>query len=522
MTTSTKSLAIRGVFFNYLGRGCSIFITFFLTPFLITKLGDERYGLWSIVMALTGYYALADLGMRASGTKHIAASHARNNPEKVNQIVVTALVMYAAIAAVLLVVIGIVAWLFPTVFDIPGERTGAMQLVVLLTGLNFAVSLVGQPFGSVLAALARFDISNMIGAASQILAAVCMVLVLTADHGLVGMAVVTLCVGVCTQLSLMLCILRLLPSLSLSTIHFSRSELRELFSFSVGIVTINGLRRITQFTSPIIIGVMIGPASVAIYSIAESIIGKSSGLTKGLSTVVMPITSRLDASGNRIAILQMSIQVNRLMQSASLFMMVVFTVMGERLIDLWIEPGYGHRVYPVLMLLGAANVVTMISGGLPSTLIGMNQLRSLRIVYAVDAVLSLSFGIAFAYMYGIVGMAAAFLLARLVTHAVLLPLVAARQFERPIIEMVLRSNLPAIASAVPAGLLCIALEYNLPATSLWVLVGQVGCVGLVAALSAFFVCVPHSERSGLLVRLKLTRSRVAPLPDAKPEPSTVA
>src|SRR5436190_17042547 len=40
----------------------SVLITFFVSPIVVAALGDERYGVWAIVMSMTGYLGIADLG----------------------------------------------------------------------------------------------------------------------------------------------------------------------------------------------------------------------------------------------------------------------------------------------------------------------------------------------------------------------------------------------------------------------------------------------------------------------------
>ena len=162
MKNSIKNLAIRSVLSNYLGRACSIGIMFFLTPFLVSTLGDQRYRIWAMMMSLTGYYAVADLGIRSSGTKHIAAAHAHGDHRKINEIIVTALGIYSVMAVVVLGVVAIVAWLFPFALKGAEESLNIIRLVLLLTGLSFAISLLGQPFESVLAAYARLDVANII------------------------------------------------------------------------------------------------------------------------------------------------------------------------------------------------------------------------------------------------------------------------------------------------------------------------------------------------------------------------
>ena len=51
---------IRNIVSNWVGFSVQVAVAFFLTPFILHSLGDTRYGIWSLVIGLTGYYGLLD------------------------------------------------------------------------------------------------------------------------------------------------------------------------------------------------------------------------------------------------------------------------------------------------------------------------------------------------------------------------------------------------------------------------------------------------------------------------------
>ncbi|MFH1920435.1 MAG: hypothetical protein ABIP48_11185, partial [Planctomycetota bacterium] len=96
--TSTKTLAIRSVAFNWLGRGCSFIITFIVTPIILHGLGNEAYGIWAIVMSAAAYYAIADLGLQSACVKYIAQFVALGDREARDNLVLTAFSLYSMLA----------------------------------------------------------------------------------------------------------------------------------------------------------------------------------------------------------------------------------------------------------------------------------------------------------------------------------------------------------------------------------------------------------------------------------------
>lgn len=49
---------------NWIGYGASMVVLFFLSPYMINELGEVEYGLWSLLMVVTGYMAILDPSVR--------------------------------------------------------------------------------------------------------------------------------------------------------------------------------------------------------------------------------------------------------------------------------------------------------------------------------------------------------------------------------------------------------------------------------------------------------------------------
>jgi O-antigen/teichoic acid export membrane protein len=61
----------RNLVANWVGHGANLVVMFFLSPFILHTLGITQFGIWQILMVLTGYMGILDLGVRASTGRHI-------------------------------------------------------------------------------------------------------------------------------------------------------------------------------------------------------------------------------------------------------------------------------------------------------------------------------------------------------------------------------------------------------------------------------------------------------------------
>ena len=66
MKHSEKSGIIKNVSSSWLGLLVNVATGIIISPYILHKLGDDAFGLWVLVFAITGYYGLFDFGIRSS------------------------------------------------------------------------------------------------------------------------------------------------------------------------------------------------------------------------------------------------------------------------------------------------------------------------------------------------------------------------------------------------------------------------------------------------------------------------
>src|SRR2546425_12295303 len=66
----------RSVALNWIALVISIGVAFFLSPFVVHRLGNVAYGLWTLVISMTAYMGLLDLGLRGAVTRFVSKHHA--------------------------------------------------------------------------------------------------------------------------------------------------------------------------------------------------------------------------------------------------------------------------------------------------------------------------------------------------------------------------------------------------------------------------------------------------------------
>lgn len=130
------------------GRGCAVAGSLVSIALILRQLGPESYGIWAALLALTGLFGVADLGLGYGLLNAVAEALGRDDPVRARQLVASGCgvlaVLAAAVAVLLALVLAMVPWtaLFQTTDPAAAAQLGPAAAVLaggLLLGLPFSV-----------------------------------------------------------------------------------------------------------------------------------------------------------------------------------------------------------------------------------------------------------------------------------------------------------------------------------------------------------------------------------------------
>src|SRR6266851_6804804 len=81
-STEKQRSVLRHTFMNLAGLGLPLVAAIFTIPSLIRKLGDERFGLLTLVWAIVGYFGLFDFGLGRALTQQFSVLIARDEQDR--------------------------------------------------------------------------------------------------------------------------------------------------------------------------------------------------------------------------------------------------------------------------------------------------------------------------------------------------------------------------------------------------------------------------------------------------------
>ena len=180
---------IKNTKFNALGRGWEVVIRIFLTPYIISKIGQERYGILAIVAVVTGYFSLLDIGVGDSFLKYFSEYFAKGKEKKVNEVANSGFIFFLIIGILVLAIafpfMHNLLWFFKIKASMYNEALFALKLGFLI----FVFSSIFGVFSFIPLGLQRMEITNGISISLSIPYVIGTILFLEMGFGLRGLMI---------------------------------------------------------------------------------------------------------------------------------------------------------------------------------------------------------------------------------------------------------------------------------------------------------------------------------------------
>lgn len=480
-------------------------VTFFLSPYIVAKLGNTAYGIWALLMALTGYLGLLDLGVRSAVTRYVAKFHVQGDHVESGRVVSSALAVFGASGLLAVSIsLGLAAFVH-RLFQIPETYAEIAQLVLLIAGLNVAVSLVSGVFGGIVAGLQRFDLSNLIEILSTTCRAAAIVVALDSGKGLLGLALIQLSFSLGNLCAYVVVSRRLYPELRARPADCDRPHLKLIFSFSTYAFLLQISSFLIFYTDSVVIGAFLPVSAVTFFAIAGNLMNYTRSVLSGITTVIAPLASSLETATGLPAVRQTLLRGGRYATMVIAPIVLTFMLRGESFINLWMGPSYGELSGRVLWVLALAMLFAAGNYVAGATMIGTGRHKGLVPLALGEALANLVLSIILVQSWGVVGVAWGTALPDLAASFLFWPWYVRRTLNIRVREYVACIWLRPFGALLPFGLATYALETFWPAGNLLVFFLQVGALIPLALIAYWLGCLAPGERLALTARLPKRR-----------------
>lgn len=361
MTNSTSDKIIKNTIFNAIGRFWGIIVTLFLTPYIISRIGLDRYGVWTLAGVATSYFSLLDFGVGTSFVKYISEANAKNEDPEVNRIVNTGLIFYSLFGIMIIIAGFPLVKFLVSIFKIPVEMRPDAAYAFAIGMVIFALSNAFSVFASVQTALQRMDISNRIAIAVSVPTVIGTVFVLEHGYGLVGLMVNNAAMLLLSSALNILFAFRLLPSLRLSPAYFSLTTLKKFLSFGIKMQVANLAGLLTFQGDKLIISYFLNVSFLGAFQLGRTVVDKARELPLLLISAVIPAAADLDAKGDHATMRELYLRGLRYLAVSGIPLVTFVFFTAPVIMFAWIGPGCGNAVVAI-RILAPAYIINYLTG----------------------------------------------------------------------------------------------------------------------------------------------------------------
>lgn len=471
-------------------------ITFIMTPLLVLNLGRYDYGIWEMICAIIGYMGILDLGIRPAVSRFASQYIAMDNKVLLSQLYATA--WFYLLAVGMLIGIFMVCWgiFFPEILAENSNETQRYTLLLIILGAQLMFVFPAYTVESYMEAYQEYYLKNNITIINSIIGSVLIFNLITPDNALVLLAGVNAAGISLKYIAYIIYMQRKRTFLRVRFHYFSVVKLKELFRFSVK-TAIQGIStRIENATDSLVIGAILGPAMVPIYSIPANLTNYIRLITYNLTHVFMPYFSALAVSHEPSKIVRIYLFGSKLTIGCVMIMTVGAIGLGAPFLELWIGGEIAASAGPIILILIAFTVLPLFNPYSSRYLTAIDRHGVLAKWSPLAAIANLVLSLILIYPLGIFGVALGSLIPALIFQPLLLAY-CCKHLEITVISYIRAAIVPMMIPTILMGAVMLYARLNFVIDSY----GTVIFIALVSSalfcIAAFFLALSSQERQQL-------------------------
>jgi O-antigen/teichoic acid export membrane protein len=485
---------------NYLRFATSLCVMIFMTPYIITTVGLENYGLWAVVYAIVGLIGLTDLGFATTAVKYVAEKEGEGDVDGRNQLIGNLFVIYFCIGIACLILTGITA----TLFELDEQFSSTTTLIWIL-GVATSLGLFLSVFRAILIAIGRQDLVSIASILAILLQAALTVYLLESGWNVTGLAWAT-GFGILAQTLLVIPLVYLVVPVFKP--RFSRGwqeQASGMWSFACYALIANISVLFVLKLDPLVIQMFMPLGMIAVYAVAAKIAEQLLLFNKQLSNALMPLVSQSKGAGDTETIRRVFIDGTRYLLAIAIPMLGLVVVFADDIILLWVGEEL-QAAGPILQTLSVAVLFSAFTFNAANVL-GMTGRHKLVAV----ALLSSAFGnlIISVVLIGIIGLhgvAFGTLLGIFFCEFLILVPAVCKSLLVPFTTFISRCLLPGFLTSAPSLVIAVVLDSPTNLQELIVTSGLLGSLSL-AVFLAF--ALRDDERKYLMALVKSIRKEAS-------------
>jgi len=393
------------VLLSYLNIGITIVVGIMLTPYVIKMLGDEEYGLYSLIGAFVGYLSVLDLGLNNAIIRYAAFYRANKDKKGEENFLAISFIIYIVIGILIAILGGVLYWNVENLFGdtLTLIQLGKAKLMLLILILNIAFTLPGAAITGICTGYEAFIFPRVLSILKYMVRAVLVVVILYYGADALGIVILdTVMNFIFIAASLYYVLVKLKVSIKLH--QFEWGFIKEIFGYSIWIFIFGLVYEFQWRTGQVILGANTTTVTVAVFAVGVMLGIYFTTFGNVINRLLLPkAVKNIEEKATPEMLSQQLIQVGRISLMVLLFILGGFILIGKEFILLWVGRTY-NDAWLIALLIMVVYIMPISQGYAHAILEAKKLLRFKTLSFLISTIIGLILGGILSNQYGALGM----------------------------------------------------------------------------------------------------------------------
>lgn len=390
---------------SYVNLGLTNLTGILVTPYVIRSLGNQEYGLYTLIGAFVGYLSVLDLGLNNAIVRYVAQYRVQKDEKEQENFLATSLIIYCAIA-LLLAVFGSLFYFNIDYFfskSLSVEELYKAKIMLIILVFNIAFTLPGGAFTGICSGYEKFIFPRILSILKVIIRTITLVFILHYGSDSIGVVILD------TIINLVFILVTVWYSFSklklkIKLHQWDFSFVKEIFKYSIWIFLFALVYQFQWRTGQVILGSTTNTTIVAIFGVGVMLGVYFTTFGNIINSLLLPkaVQAIYNNVSNEVLTDQM-IKVGRISYLLLIYVFGAFLLTGQDFIKLWVGELYLPSYWIALSIM-AVYIIPIAQGYSHAILDAKKMLRFKSLNFLLFSLIGAISGYLLSKNYGMYGM----------------------------------------------------------------------------------------------------------------------
>ena len=392
-------------FLNYVNMGMGLIFTLFLTPFIIRGLGQNEFGIYSLIGSFAAYLYLLEFGMGAAVVRYVAKYNAENDERGRENFLAMILYIHIIVGALIMLSGFFLTTQLDTIFSASLTNEADIKKAIIMMSIltvSLSITTITNVFVGILNGYEQFIFPRVVSTLSWIGRILATIIILIQTPTAVAMTIVSAGFAVFSgAVNTYYAVKKYKVKIRLHM--WQKGLLKEVLSFSFYNFLLQIMGLLYWNIGIIIVGMRMSAAAAGIYAIGIQLNLFALQFSNSINNLFLPHATKMmvNNSTNEDSTIFVA-KIGRIILMLYGGICLGFLFLGKSFIRLWAGEGYDGAYYVTLIALAAA-AIPRIQSGMNNVLKAKNLQRVPAFAYAASAALSVPISWLLSESYGLIG-----------------------------------------------------------------------------------------------------------------------